>query len=240
MNEDEKKEAKLAEVSAPLRLGVSQGNSLHQRIANAPKVREAAQAQAASIPKFINFSKIFILPDCSGSMHGTSLDMLKTACDGYLTNCNPAINAVGVASFPEQAYNSPTSDYNLIRTIIQDLDADGGTPLADAMGYLIENEQFTHAVIISDGQANNLREAEICAQQFKEKKITCDCVHIGASQDGEALLKHIAEITGGAYIKFTDVSQFAKAFSYLSPAKRAQLTAHKNPIALLGCNEVKL
>lgn len=233
--------------------------SIHSRIANAAKVREQQAAAQAKIggTKFINFGRIFIFPDASGSMDGaaveternynrsngnfeTKITLLKKAVDSYLQNCTASINLVGVASFPEGAFASPTGDYNSIRRMVNELAAGGSTPMAEALGYCMETEQFTHGVLISDGCPDNQQEVISLAEQYKTKRITMDAVHIGSDRSGEDLMKRVAEITGGAYIKFTDVSAFAKAFQYLSPAKRGFLQAHNNPVALLGAYEVKL
>lgn len=231
--------------------------SIHSRIANAQKVREAQAVAAQGIPKFINFGRIFILPDCSGSMDSpadaamsrgrnfqenapTRLDMMKQAVAAYLQNCVPLANLVGVASFPEGAFATPSGNYADVRMQVDNLNSSGGTPMSEAMGYVLEAEKFTHAVLISDGCPDSTSEVEQLAREYKEKKITVDCVHIGGDTSGEALMKQVAEVTGGAYIKFTDTLSFAKTFQYLAPAKRGFLTAHKNPVALLGAAEVKL
>lgn len=233
--------------------------SIHSRIASAAAKREEQAKLVNSVggSKFINFSRIFIFPDASGSMDGaavesersyarskgtfeTKLDLLKKAVDSYLQNCNCAINLVGVASFPEGAFASPSSDYTTLRQLVNTLTPDGSTPMADAMGYCFESEQFSHGVLISDGCPDNGPEVLSLAEQYKMKKITIDAVHIGNDRSGESLMKRVAEITGGAYIKFTDVSSFAKAFQFLAPAKRGFLQAHNNPVALLGAAEVKL
>lgn len=233
--------------------------SIHSRISNAAKVREEQAKAQASVggPKFINFGRIFIFPDASGSMASAAvdternyarsrgnfesrLDLLKKAVDSYLQNCNYAVNLVGVASFPEGAFSSPTGNYGIIRQLVNALEPTGSTPMAEAMGYCMEAETFSHGVLISDGCPDNQQEVIELAKLYKTKRITCDAVHIGSDKSGEELMKQVAEITGGAYIKFTDVSAFAKAFQYLSPAKRGLLNAHKNPVALLGAAEVKL
>lgn len=236
--------------------------SIHQRIAEGQRKREEqAQAQAKlGGTKFINFARIFIFPDSSGSMDGaadeserayaraqrsgksyaTRLDLLKQAVDSYLTNCNASVNLVGVASFPEGAFSEPTGDYSKLRSIVNELMPNGSTPMADAMGYCYETQTFSHGVLISDGCPDNAEGVLELAKLYKEKRITCDAIHIGSDKSGEGLMKQVAELTGGAYIKFTDVTSFAKSLSFLAPAKRGLLAASKNPVALLGAAEVKL
>jgi hypothetical protein len=240
-----------------VRLGTKPG-SLHARVAykEANPQLSVPGAPAFKNP-FTNFQKIMFFADTSGSMASpdygdisnysckpqnnlSKIELLRRAFDGYLDNCAPAYNAVGIATFPEQAYEPPLANYAELRDIVRQLQASGGTPLAAAMNYVCENEPITHAVIISDGDADEQNLSVELAKRFAAKLVKIDTVHIGSSQGGEQLLKEIAEITGGIYVKFTDVTQFAKTFQYLSPAKRALLTSSKNPIALLGAADVKL
>lgn len=218
---------------------------LHARVAQA----QNTPPLASSSNRFINFNRIFILPDTSGSMDSvydgaSASELSKQAIAEYLKNCNATLNAVGnavgIASFPELVFVPPTQNFADVLQQCEKLSPTGGTPLAEAFGYILEEEQFTHAVIISDGAAESPAECIGLARAYKTKNITVDTVHIGDSRGGEELLKQIAEITGGIYIKFTDVLSFAKNFAYLTPAKRTQLLTSANPIALLGASDVKL
>lgn len=225
-------------------------NSLHARVA----AKESGAIGQPGLPTsfknpLTNFGKIMFFADVSGSM-GTSdsydrneeskISLLRKAFSSYLDNCVPALNAVGIATFPEQAYEPPTTNHSMIRDLVNQLEATGGTPLAAALNYVEQNEPITHGVIISDGDADEPELSKEIATKFGTKLVKLDTVHIGSSTGGEELLKSIAEITGGIYVKFTDVNAFAKTFQYLSPAKRGLLTQSTNPVALLGAAEVKL
>jgi hypothetical protein len=74
---------------------------------------------------------------------------------------------------------------------------------------------------------------------FKEAGVPIDCVHIGSSTGGESTLKEIAERTGGVFMKFTDVGNFAKNFKYLTPGYYGQLTSGAISAAALGATEIK-
>lgn len=244
MTTEEKKDDRVS-INKPVNFGLK---GLHARVANRvnnPLVGGVATGVPGGNARMVNFGKIFIFPDTSGSMSSfydgkTALELLKTATEDYIKNCNPITNHIGVASFPEAVFIQPTGNHLAVVQEIKKLEPDGGTPLHEAFGYVLENEPMTHAVIISDGDADSPGEVEQLARAYKQKNITVDTVHIGNSHHGEELLKHIAEITGGIYIKFDNVTNFSKAFSFLSPAKRVQLLTSKNPVALLGAGEVKL
>lgn len=241
-------------------------SNLHQRVAKA----QAAPATPAFVNPFAGFAnmgKIVIFPDCSGSMSetvyakppgenhpkeprrsayttgspmGTKIELMKQAVNKYLDDCSPITNYVGLASFPEACYESPTGLHSRIRDLIKDLTPNGGTPMGAAMGYVLDNEPITHGVIISDGCADT-DECLSIAEEYKAKGIKLDCVHIGDDTSGEETLEKIASVTGGIYVKFSDMDSFRKNFQYLAPAKRGLLTAKGVAGAklLLGAGNVK-
>jgi hypothetical protein len=47
----------------------------------------------------------------------------------------------------------------------------------------------------------------------------------GLYDGGAKIMQELAELTGGVYLHFTDVSVMAKSFKYLTPAYRAMLTS---------------
>ncbi len=241
---------------------------MHQRVANA-KDAPATPAFTTGFAGFANMGKIVIFPDCSGSMSdtvyekdpneknshpneprrrsfhgaqlGTKIDLMKQAVNKYLDDCNPLTNYVGLASFPEACYESPTGNHSRIRDLVKDLTPSGGTPMGAALGYVLDNEPVTHGVLISDGCADAPNECLTIAHEYKEKGIKIDCVHIGDDTSGEATLEEIAKITGGIYVKFSDMDSFRKNFQYLAPAKRGLLTSKGAAGAklLLGAGNVK-
>jgi Mg-chelatase subunit ChlD len=177
----------------------------------------------------------------SGVLMGTKIEIMKQAVNKYLDDCNAVTNYVGLASFPEACYESPTGLHSRIRDLIKDLTPNGSTPMGAAMGYVLDNEPVTHGVIISDGCADGPDECIQIAHEYKAKAIKLDCVHIGDDTGGEETLKEIASITGGIYVKFSDMDSFRKNFQYLAPAKRSLLTAKGAAGAklLLGAGDVK-
>jgi hypothetical protein len=111
--------------------------------------------------------------------------------------------------------------------------------MAEAMNYALINYSLTRAVLVSDGQPDSEPKAYDEAHNFKAAELPCDCVHIGNETCGEDCLRRIAEITGGQYIKFTDIASFSRSFKYLTPAFYAQLTSGNVTAAQLGAKEIK-
>jgi hypothetical protein len=111
---------------------------------------------------------------------------------------------------------------------------------------------MTRGLIISDGAANDWYNTYTydqerrntnpyyndTVQKYIDAQIPVDCVHIGDSDSGEALLKYVATTTGGLFIKFKSTGNFAQAFKYLAPTYRAMLGDGK-VLLTFGADEVR-
>jgi Mg-chelatase subunit ChlD len=188
-------------------------------------------------------NRIGLMLDCSGSMreHDHSpmpkIEMLKTGMQGFLNAMDWSNSKVAMYTFPSDERDlSLTNAAPILQLRLNDLEGDGGTPLGRSMAKILERESMTRAVIVSDGEADSRCEEE--AREFREAGIPIDCVHIGTSTKGERTLQQIAEITGGKYIKFTDLSSFSGAMKYLAPKFRALLNSTR-AAGILGATEVK-
>ena len=219
-------------------------------------------------------NRIAIMADTSGSMSSydgssqSKINLLKTALAGFIQQINPDNTSIAVYTFPlgsrwyEETEDVDSTqlhgvthrlsrDKTLLQLTVQGLSAGGSTPMHDTMQKVLDEVSLTRGIIISDGGADAPMFTLDKAQLFAESETVVDCVHIGSSASGESLLKEIAQITGGLYLKFDIVENFSKAFSFLSPEGRkalmlnagpaGQLTAEgKEAVArLLGAKEVK-
>lgn len=229
---------------------------LHARVKAAEQTqkKDATQAgiEAATMP-----NRIGLMLDCSGSMSGEKIALLQKAYDGFTTACDMSTTALAVACFPggdaesgdsnfrgnhgSQIKDLPlTNNQSIIMLHGMGFKADGGTPMMQAMERMIK-QPITRGIIISDGQANDPDGALGCAEEkYSPSETPIDCVHVGASHAGEELLKRIAKATGGIYIKFTDVAAFAKAFDFLTPARRSLLLSGAVNALGMGATEIKL
>jgi hypothetical protein len=111
--------------------------------------------------------------------------------------------------------------------------------MAGAMRRVRDNVSVTRCVLVSDGQADFTQPCLDTARDFAEFECPIDTVHIGSDTSGEQLLKEIAKITGGLFIKFTDLDSFSKSFKFLAPATRMMLAANNDIARMLGATEVK-
>lgn len=211
---------------------------LYARKAAMDSAKAAASAQAVEMP-----NRIALLLDVSGSMAGRKIDDLRKAYDSFVAALDLSNTALAIAHFGYEndaaCDVSLTTDRSLIMITGVSLHANGSTPMAEAMERVISTQPLTRAVLISDGEPNDEHRAYTQAKTFREAGVPCDCVHIGSSSSGEDVLKKIAEITGGIYLKFTDTGNFAKSFSYLTPAGRALMLSGNVSASDLGATEIR-
>lgn len=224
---------------------------LHQALAQEQARQSSLEELAQSMP-----NRIALMLDTSGSMAGTEeggwstrhnqfakskITLLREACQGFLTSCNFGDTSIAIETFPfSERTRFPLSTFEpILTTTVMALDAGGGTtPMAEAMNYVLGSYSLTRGVIVSDGDADYASACESTAHDFKLADVPLDCVHIGKSSSGEELLSAIARITGGLFIKFDNVENFAKNFSYLTPQKRASLFL-AGAQQMLGAKEIK-
>ena len=215
------------------------------------KLREAKAAEAAAPATDATAlaNRIGLMLDCSGSMGSAEdrggkakIELLKDAMLAFLGGCNFTDTSCAVNTFPHSdgqgCVMKLTNNPVMLNFALMGLQDHGGTPMHRSMQEMLESESITRAIIVSDGDADSGEDAREQARCFANAEIMIDCVHIGRSSGGEALLAEIAKITGGLYIKFTDVENFAKNFSYLTPAKR-YLALAPGAASLLGATEIK-
>jgi Mg-chelatase subunit ChlD len=171
--------------------------------------------------------------DDSGSMDGQSIADAKKAVAGFLASCNPKDTSVAIVPFsyicdPEGHLKAQplTIQYDLINLYLASVQATSSTPLYGTMTKMMQDFPITRGILFSDGgstdKENLAEEEEEEPNKLEQKavllaierKIPFDTVSIGAESEE---LKHIAEVTGGVYIFFTDTSVFAKSMKYLAP-----------------------
>ena len=231
------------QLSKGIKLGTKQ-SGLHSR------VRKAAESpgglEQADMP-----NRIALMLDDSSSMLSaaddsalypaagvkTKMSHLKDAVEGFLQACDPSNTSVSMNFFNERKGMGQTTQFAFLQMEIFDVEASGSTPMAQCMEGVIGNESITRGVMVSDGRADNEDFVHSVAARFKEATVPIDCLHIGKSTEGEELLKYVAELTGGKYIKFKDVATFAKSLLYLTPRYRALLDSG-DAKTLLGADEV--
>lgn len=212
----------------------------------ADKLRQAAKAEASYKSQF---EVIYLLLDCSGSMatiddhkDGRRRDqILREAGKALLQEIDFSKNAIAIQSFPTKYINlKPQVQRFLCEDAMNKVCHAGGTPMADALRIAYDYKPLiSKAILVSDGEANDdptkLVRERISANEGTSP-FPIDCVHIGGEYGGEGTLKEIAKLTGGIFMKFTDMKKFSDSFKYLAPVYRAMLMSGELDT---GANEVK-
>ena len=247
-------------ITKPKKFGLG---GLSGRLEQAKK--EGIQNGTAQAPEQLP-NRIALLLDCSGSMasaahdawyggegdeepggksdHTPKIQYLKQAVDSFIGTMNPGDTAAALRAFGIELATPLTNSIPALMIEAMSLRAEGGTPMCTTMHETLNALPITRAVLVSDGESTDGdpihgdKEGGGPAWKYKEAGVPVDCVHIGDSKGGEETLKKIAEITGGIFMKFKDAGAFARAFKYLTPSLRLQLTAG-NAQALTGADEVR-
>lgn len=232
---------------------ISVGGGLHGRIAAAEKMKELSPfTDARTMP-----NRLAIVADFSGSMAEpaagrhvrwddestpkSKLDLLKEAVQDFAFKSNPNDTAIAVESFPKGFRIDLTTNQSEVYLRMTGATTLGDTPMGVGLSNALELHSPTRAMLISDGEQTDDDAPFEQARKYKQREIIIDCVHIGKSTRGEETLRRIAEITGGLYIKFTDVTSFAQNFHWLLPESRTQIAGMlpEQVQRLLGSDEVR-
>ena len=225
----------------------SSATPFQQRV-NAAKQNEVDPATMAN--------RICLMLDKSSSMSTVEragekrIDLLKKALQNFIARSDFTNTAIAIETFPESFELALTNSSLVLSTVGFMFEAGGNTPMRHCVETALGKVPMTRGVIVSDGEATDWyqntsddypterNKKDALLEQYKEQGIPIDCVHISTDSGGEALLRKIAEATGGLFIKFTDVSAFAQAFGYLAPGYRAMLTDGRVSASELGAREV--
>ncbi len=244
------------EIAERIKLGLPK---LHQQVKQAEQAKLKEPATASSMP-----NRICLMLDVSGSMASppslpsrhsgskTKIDYLREAVNNFLDSVNFEDTSVAIATFPsgESYYKEEivktgelTCDKTALVVVVQTLGAGGGTPMGRCIAKVIEALSITRCVIVSDGQATDIdhsdegKSASDLCYPYVDMKIPIDTIHLDIG-GGAELLEYIAKLTGGVFIKFSDVGNFAKSLKYLTPKHRALLNSPE-AARLLGADEVR-
>jgi Mg-chelatase subunit ChlD len=184
-------------------------------------------------------NRIALMLDVSPSMYGAKIEALREAVTGFIDSCDFSNTAIAIHTFPVSICLALTNVKLMLYTSVQRLDIhEGGTPMDLAMEAVFDSG-VARAIIVSDGQADSQRIALAHAERYRISGIPVDCVHIGNETEGEELLRTIADITNGRYIKFTNIQAFSNSFKFLTPKLYSQLASGNVSALQLGAKEMK-
>lgn len=152
---------------------------------------------------------------------------------------------VSIITFSDTAsfLTKPTSDTTCIAKSVSSMYPRGMTALGSALLKAIKNGishymSGVRMVIVSDGCANDMPEAEIINIAEEHKALVrIDAIGVGdKSRDNFELLRKLAEITGGVFGVVQRKTDIEEALKLLSPAYRRMLKG--NMLMLNSSKEV--
>jgi Mg-chelatase subunit ChlD len=225
-----------------------------QKVGLQAKLEKARQNQSLTTDVSSKRNRIVIELDDSGSMGYDNMEMAKKAVEGFLTACNPLDTVVGVHAFSTNTDIPMTSLFPKVIADVKRLVASGGTPLYQALekqGKISQDQRPNRIVAISDGQPDyyntygfgEYNQAQLSGrthrhmlEELRSMGLTVDAVFIGGLEDtiGIANMKEIADLTGGIFIHFKDITSFKNNLRYLAPGFRGMLTSGAVSIKQIG------
>jgi Mg-chelatase subunit ChlD len=194
---------------------------------NVPALKREALSAVMSATE-----RLMLIQDCSGSMtcalrdKTSRIDAAKTAIEHFITKCDSRISALGLIAFETSAtLRAPmTTSYLTLSLATWSLQPDGTTYMGKALTLARETESLTRAILISDGEPVDPNCVETEVLQFIERKIPIDTIFVGDAEGaGAALMRSIAERTGGFFTAVNDSKAYAEALTRLEFRNRLQL-----------------
>ena len=188
--------------------------------------------------------------DCSSSMQGKPLEIVKRAVISLIEKLQPS-DCISVIAFNHEAKvivpNQSAADITRIKTLINKLEADGGIAIDRGMKLGIKEVSYrkrntvSHLCLLSNG-ANKQGEDRRCIQFAKlaaEYKITIHTLGFGEDWNQD-LLEKIADLTKGtlSYVERAEqtLSKFEQVFARLQTVglTNAYLLVELSPGTRLG------
>jgi molecular chaperone DnaK len=181
-------------------------------------IKIAASGKPISTRFAVNWGKIFIVVDCSGSMVGNKLDQAKSGIEDFSKDAFKKNYLVGIIKFSSRAeyLSDPVNDIAILQYKIQNIHASGSTNLTSAIKMAHSKlADFTGSkvmVIATDGMPDNIKSSLKEADLAKSDGI--EILTIGTDDADVEFLKKLASRTELSNKVTSDM--FAQAISKAS------------------------
>jgi len=162
-------------------------------------IKIAASGKPISTSFVVNWGRIYIVVDCSGSMIGNKLEQAKSGVIDFAKDAFRKDYLVGIIKFSSKAehLSEPTNDIAILQNKIKSIHASGSTNLTAAikMAYskLIDFTGSKVIVIATDGMPDNVKSSLKEANNAKTDGI--EILTIGTDDADIEFLKKLASRT---------------------------------------------
>lgn len=193
--------------------------------------REVAK-QSTALVKKEGVERVIAVIDHSGSMNdkfltasGRQMNRMEAVIEAihYIVDSSSRatsqIGLIGFSSAPE-VLAMPTDKFSVVKVAAMALRPTSSTQYGPALERALVLEA-DRVILLSDGEANDKDAAIKMAHTYRERKIKIDTVGIG--DDGLALLKQIADMTGGVFMFADNLEELQTAFGKLETRARFML-----------------
>lgn len=177
------------------------------------KIAASEKPIAASLE--VNWGKVYILLDCSGSMKGGKIEQAQSGVINFARDAFKKNYLVGLIKFSDSAEHlcEPTRDIELLQNSLKNIRANGSTNMTDAIktAHLkLKDFAGTRAMVIAtDGMPDSVSNTLLAADNAKNEGI--EILTIGTDDAKTEFLKKLASRTELSAKVSSD--QFAQAIS---------------------------
>ena len=200
--------------------------TIEMRFEQTPLPTNVEVLQAA--PSATRTRAVVIVLDASGSMAGAPLEAAQDAALDFI-EAVPADLEIGLVTISDRpkVLIRPTRDRVGLRNALAAVRASGQTALYAGLRQasdLVSGYAEKHLLVLSDGRdTRSVNEANAVSKALVSTKTTVDVVAFRAFPDGLALLRELAESTGGTAYQAANAAALATAFRAAAGSFRLRL-----------------
>lgn len=175
---------------------------------------------------------VMLAIDASGSMAGERIVQARNAGVAFVDALPPDV-AVGVIAFADSArvLLEPTTDRSAADAAIGGIRADGDTALTDGVVAALD-QGVDRVIVLSDGEDTaSSTPMPALLEMTATAAVPIDVVALKSTAEHAAVLKGLAEGSGGTYVSAADVSALASAFRSVAEVVVAASSPGPTPTA---------
>jgi Mg-chelatase subunit ChlD len=213
-----------------------------------PMARGMLQVEVGDLIEIVPYETLVLLIDASGSMD-ESLGFMKSKMDATREAMARLVAAkararerdlVGLVTFGEECelVSEPVDDLDLLAQRVRGIGSRGRTAMYEGLAYSLELLDEAHGlkrvILLSDGCPTTTGPDLVMdlARKARDMGVVIDTIGVGGGGHGrevsfdEALLRALADLTGGKFAHVHEVKALEEEFELLGEAKKIPLLTH--------------